>query len=177
MYHVMIILSGFFFKLTSVFMQIIIICLYYILHMSVLHMSLIASTMPENSGKRENKNEAKGEPKFLPGKSFDVLPEIPGDRRARPKRAAKRSGLGKMYDILPSIGPNVYTLEEFQRMLTENERQIEETTRECMLGSSSDNTFKDVGKCSQVSIKRSSSPHREAVKKRRMPKRSHIPDT
>ncbi|XP_078325771.1 uncharacterized protein LOC144622806 [Crassostrea virginica] len=139
------------------------------------------STMPEKSGKRENKNEAKGEPKFLPGKSFDVLPEIPGDRRARPKRAAKRSGLGKMYDILPSIGPNVYTLEEFQRMFTENERQIEETTRECMLGSSSDNTFKDVGKRSQglaeVSIKRSSSPHREAVKKRRMPKRSHIPDT
>ena len=96
-------------------------------------MSLIASVMPEKSGKRENKNEAKGEPKFLPGKSFDVLPEIPGDRRARPKRAAKRSGLGKMYDILPSIGPNVYTLEEFQRMFTENERQIEEATRECML--------------------------------------------
>lgn len=134
--------------------------------------------MPEKPGKQDNKNEAKGDPKLSQGKTYGILPEIPGDRRTRPKKTAKRSGLGKMYDILPSIGPNVYTFQEFQKIYEENGRQVEETMKQRM--HEPPGIFSDMGKfqnLGDVSVKRPSSPPRDLVKKRRGPKRNHHLDT
>ncbi|XP_061188289.1 uncharacterized protein LOC133196412 [Saccostrea echinata] len=134
--------------------------------------------MPEKPGKRESKNESKGEPKFLTGKMYDILPEIPEDRKSRPKKAAKRPSLGKMYDILPSIGPNVYSYEDFQKMY-EDSVKSEDALRKCLHAPSSDAVLNHVTndqELAEASTKRSSSPLRD-VKKRRMPKRARLPDT
>ncbi|XP_062611319.1 uncharacterized protein LOC134273162 [Saccostrea cucullata] len=135
--------------------------------------------MPEKPGKRESKNEAKGEPKFLTGKMYDVLPEIPGDRKSRPIKAAKRPSLGKMYDILPSIGPNVFSYEDFQKMYEDSDKSEDAPMRKSLHAPSSDAVLNHVTngqELSEASNKRSSSPFRD-VKKRRMPKRARLPDT
>lgn len=104
----------------------------------------IIFVMLEKLGKYDNKNEVKGDLKLFQGKIYDIFFEILGDRRMRLKKIVKRLGLGKMYDILLSIGFNVYIFQEFQKIYEENERQVEEIMKQCMyelLG-----IFSDMGK-------------------------------